>query len=279
MSHFILGSRATNLPAGFLAGNLNISKLLNFLPTLIFILLILTSSLFAQTPDELMLEGNKFYQTGQYENAVDAYHKILSQGYESEALYYNLGNAYFKSGKVGFAILSYEKGLKLSPGDDDLSYNLRIANARTVDKITELPKLFIIQWWDVLITSFSLSGWSFIVILMYLIFLTSIGLYLLSGKIRIQRLAFLAGSSSLAVFIICVVILISRYNREAATNYGILTDQAYSVKIAPDIKSNDAFVIHEGIKFAVEDHVSDWYKIRMLDGKVGWIQKSAFGQI
>ena len=234
-------------------------------------------SLFAQTPEELMQQGNKFYQTGQYETAIEAYQKILSQGYESDALYYNLGNAYFKTSKLGYAILNYEKGLKLSPGDEDLAYNLKIANARTVDKITELPKLFILQWWDVLITTFSVPGWSLIVIALYLIFLASIGLYLLSGSIKIQKLSFLFGSSSLAVLIISVVI--SRYDHEATTNYGILLEPAYSVKIAPDIKSNDAFVIHEGIKFTVEDHLSNWYKIRMVDGKVGWIQKDSFGQI
>ncbi len=242
-------------------------------------MLILGGTSFAQSPEELMLQGNKFYQAGQFEAAIGAYRKILSQGYESYALYYNLGNAYFKSNKLGYAILSYEKGLKLSPGDDDLTYNLRIANARTVDKITELPKIFILQWWDVLITTFSVTGWALIVILLYLVFLTSIGLYLLSGKIRIQRLVFLTGSSALAILIISIVILISRYNHEAAADHGVLTEQAYSVKVSPDIKSNDAFVIHEGIKFIVEDHVNDWFKIRMVDGKVGWIQKSAFGQI
>ena len=273
MSYLILRNVVTKNPK---INFLNATKIILMYTCVI---LIVNISLFAQTPEELMQQGNKFYQTGQYETAIEAYQKILSQGYESYALYYNLGNAYFKAGKLGYAILNYEKGLKISPGDEDLSYNLKIANARTVDKITELPKLFILQWWDLLITTFSVPGWSLIVIFLYLIFLISIGLYLLSGRLRIQRLSFLTGSASLAVLIISVVILISRYDHEATTNYGILLEPAYSVKIAPDIKSNDAFVIHEGIKFTVEDHLSDWYKIRMVDGKVGWIQKNSFGQI
>jgi len=270
MKHIILRSKTTkNLEEVFYKSKLVFSVMILFF----------CGSSFAQSPEELMQQGNKHYQAEQFEDAIESYQKILSQGYESYALYYNLGNAYFRSGKLGYAILSYEKGLKLSPGNEDLSYNLKIANARTVDKITELPKLFIIQWWDVLITSFSVSGWSYIVIVIYLIFLTSIGLYLLSGKIKIQRLSFLTGSASLAVFIISIVILISRYNHEATTNYGVLLEPIYSVKISPDTKSNDAFVIHEGIKFTVEDRVNDWYKIKMVDGKVGWIQRNSFGQI
>lgn len=252
---------------------------------LLFYLTLYTTEIFAQSPEQLMMMGNKFYQEQKYEEAIESYQKLLSQGYESAALYYNLGNAYFRLGKLGYAILNYEKGLKLSPGDEDLLYNIKIANARTSDKITELPKLFIVQWWEILITSFSINSLTVITILVYLIFLTSIGFYFLSNsfdkskKVNIQRTAFIVGSTSFIVLIIAAIILIARYNHEAATNYGILLEPAYSAKVAPDSKSNDAFVIHEGIKFIVEDHVNDWVKIRLVDGKVGWIHKDVYGEI
>lgn len=252
----------------------NLSKIF----TIIFLLLC-GYNLYAQSSEEIMLQGNKFYQAGQFEQAIETYQNILSQGFESAALYYNLGNAYFKAGRLGYAILSYEKGLKLAPGDEDLQYNLKIANARTADKLTGVPKLFIVQWWEVLLTSFSVTGWSIITIFIYLIFLSSIGLYLLSRKINIQKTAFMIGSISLSVLIISAFVLFSRYNHEATTNYGILLNSVYSVKVSPDERSNDAFVIHEGIKFTLEDHVNDWIKIRLVDGKIGWVQKNAIGQI
>lgn len=243
------------------------------------VMIILNSFTLAQIPDELMKEGNKYFQEKDYTSAIDAYHKILSQGIQSAPLYYNLGNAYFKSGRIGHAILNYEKGLKLSPGDEDLAYNLQIANSRTVDKITELPSIFIVKWWEILITSFSFTGWSIITIFLYILFLTSIGLYLLSKNFNVQRISFFSGSISLSVLIVATVILISRYNHEASTDYGILLNPIYSVKTSPDIKSNDAFVIHEGIKFVVEDNVNEWVKIKLVDGKIGWIEKRAFEQI
>lgn len=245
----------------------------------ILILLFISLNLFAQSPDELMKNGNKFYQEGQFEQAVQTYQKIISQGFESGAVYYNLGNAYFKSGKLGSAIFCYEKGLKLEPNDEDLSYNLRIAQARTFDKITELPKLFIIAWWEGLVTSFSVSAWSLIVILIFWILLISFAVYYFSRNSRFQKISFFSSSISLAVLIVVVVLLFARVNREAATNYGILLQQTYSVKVSPDVKGSDAFVIHEGIKFSIEDHVNDWVKIRLVDGKIGWIQNSVMGQI
>ncbi len=243
------------------------------------ILFSLTGRSFSQSPDQLMLDANNLYQEGQYENAIQSYQKILSQGYESGPLYFNLGNAYFRTGKLGYAIFNYEKGLKLDPNDDDLIYNLRIANSRTVDKISELPKLFIISWWEGIVTSLTITGWSVMVILFYLILIASIAVYLLVRKVQLQRFAFMSGSFSLAILILLSVMLFSRINREASTDYGILLSPSYSVKASPDSKSSDAFVIHEGIKFTIEDHVSDWDKIRLVDGKVGWIERNSIGQI
>ena len=241
--------------------------------------ILFAAGLFAQTPDELMSSGNQYYHDGQYDAAIQTYQKILSQGFESGSLYYNLGNAYFKSGKLGWAIFNYEKGLKIEPNDDDLAYNLRIANARTFDKIQELPKLFIVSWWEGLVTAFSVTGWSILAILFYVVLIASIAVYLLVRRAVFQRLAFMSGSISLAVLLLTFVFLFARVGRESSTNYGILLASTYSVKVSPDSKSNDAFVIHEGIKFSLEDNVSNWVKIRLADGKVGWIENEALGQI
>lgn len=252
---------------------------LNLYFYLMILLLINIEKTYAQSPDYLMRLGNKYYQEQKYEEAIDTYKKILSKGYESSALYYNLGNTYFRLGKLGYAILNYEKALKLSPGDEDVNYNLKIANARTVDRITELPKLFIVQWWEILITSLSLNNWALLTIVFYILLLSCIGIYLLSRKVSLQKFAYYTGIISIVIFLFTSAILISRYNYEKTRNYGILLEPSYTVKVAPDYRSNDAFVIHEGIKFIVEDHVNNWSKIRLADGKVGWLPDKVFEKI
>lgn len=246
---------------------------------LIFIFLLIAVKLLAQSPDELMKKANEFYNQKNYAEAISLYEKIISQGYESSSLYYNLGNAYFREGKLGFAILNYEKGLKLDPDDEDINFNLRLANSRTVDKISEVPKIFLIEWWESLITFFSISFLTFIIVLFVWILIASIAVYFFSKKIFIQRISFLVGSFSLAFLFLFAVIFIARLNRESSLNYGILTEQIYSVKTSPDEKSNDSFLIHEGIKFSIEDEVGNWVKIKLADGKVGWIEKNSFGKI
>ncbi len=250
-----------------------------FTTAAIILVIFFTKDIFAQSPEDLMKRANKSYQEQNYSAAISDYQKILSQGYESGALYFNLGNSFFKDGRIGLAIFNYEKGLKLEPNNEDLVYNLKIANARTFDKITEVPKLFIVAWWEGLVTLFGVSGWSLLVVIVFWILLGSIAFYFFSKKNRIQRIAFLTASGSLSILIILAVLLFARISRESSSNYGILLESTYTVKVTPDLKSNDAFVIHEGIKFKVEDSVGEWVRIRLIDGKIGWVQNKAIGQI
>ncbi|PKL90307.1 MAG: hypothetical protein CVV23_00185 [Ignavibacteriae bacterium HGW-Ignavibacteriae-2] len=229
--------------------------------------------------ENLMEKANKHYQEEQFNEAIVEYNKIIDQGYVSDALFYNLGNSYFRINQLGYAILNYERGLKLSPNDDDLKYNLEIANARTVDKIKNVPKLFITEWWELLLTSLSINGWSVLVSLSFITLLLSLTFYFVGKSGRIQRIGFMSGSISFAVFVLFIIILFSVYNREMSTDYGVVIKTEVSAKQTPDQKSSDVFIIHEGLKFELEDKVNDWSKIRLSDGKVGWLPNNSFEKI
>lgn len=82
--------------------------------------------------------ANQFYSDGNYEDAVNQYESILNSGYESSELYFNLGNAYFKLNQIPSAILYYEKARKLAPEDEQINFNLSLANSRIVDKMEPL---------------------------------------------------------------------------------------------------------------------------------------------
>ncbi len=246
---------------------------------IIFLFITFSVSAASSEVDKIMQEANQMYQEGKYEEAVKLYNKIIDNDYEGAELYYNLGNAYFKLNKLGYAILYYEKALKLAPDDSDIQYNLKIAKARTIDRIQEIPQLFFVEWWNVLVTSFSVTTWATIVLVFYLVLLIAIGLFFLSKNVKIQKQAFLFGSFAFAILILTVILLFARIKRETSSKYGVLTEQVQSVKVSPDDNSDDAFVIHEGIKFEIEDELKDWVKIKLSDGKVGWLKKETFGII
>ena len=126
---------------------------------------------FAQEPANLFDTANQSYQDAQYEKASEQYKMVVQSGFESAALYYNLGNANFQLGKLAEAILYYEKAKKIDPTDKDILYNLKLANSRVVDKIEVIPNFFFIDWYLELV---QLKGTDFWAYCFGFIFMTSL---------------------------------------------------------------------------------------------------------
>jgi Tetratricopeptide repeat len=229
--------------------------------------------------DDMMKKGNDAYQNGKYQDAITDYENLIKDGYEGVSLYYNLGNAYYKDGKLGYAILYYEKALKLSPNDDDIQHNLAIANTKTIDRINTLPKFFIFQWWESLLAFFSVKGWTYFTYSLFILILVAAGIYFFMKNPLIQRYSFFGGLAILVLFILSVVMLTINVNRDLNVKNGIIIAQVVSAKLSPDTKSNDAFVIHEGLKVKMEDRVDNWVEVRLNDGKIGWLPENDIAQI
>ncbi len=257
----------------------SLSSKINFIWYFAIIFLVTSTFSFASEQEDLMKQGNQFYQNKQYENAIDDYQKVINLGFESTSLYYNLGNAYYRDGKIGLAILYYEKALRLSPGDDDVIHNLTIANTKTVDKIDTLPKFFLFQWWESLLALFTIKGWTNLVYIFYLLLLASIGTYFFAKKSSLQRYSFFSGLISALFLIVTSIFLIINLNRELNVKNAIVINATATVKLSPDPSSNDAFIVHEGLKVTELDKVENWIKIRLQDGKEGWIQQNEIGTI
>ncbi|HUI31380.1 MAG TPA: tetratricopeptide repeat protein [Candidatus Acidoferrales bacterium] len=252
---------------------------IKFLSATAFLLFLISDFVFASEADDLMKQGNQFYQNKQYEQAVEAYQNVINMGYVGTSLYYNLGNSYYREGKIGYAILFYEKALEISPGDDDVLHNLAIANTKTVDKIDTLPKFFLFQWWESILALFPESGWTFAVYLFYLLLLVSIGLYFFARGLNLQKYSVYSGLISALFLIITAALWIVSANRALTVKNAVVLEPTTVVKLAPDSTSNDAFVIHEGLKVRELDRVESWVKIRLQDGKEGWIQQNEIGMI
>jgi len=240
---------------------------------IILFILIFSKINFAQ-PENLLQQGNKFYQKGNYQKAVEVYSKLVNEGYESEELFFNLGNAYYRLNQIGYAILNYEKALKLSPGDEDAKYNLAIAHAKTKDKIEVMPKPFFTEWWHSFINLFSVSGWTILTYIFYLIFLSSIALYFFAREIKIQKYSFFSSLILGGIFFFTAFMLLMKLNYENNFHFGIVVENSAAAKLSPYENSNDAFIIHEGTKVTLEDKVDNWIKIKLPDGKVGWLQNT-----
>jgi len=245
----------------------------------IFYLLIFLSSLAKADSNSIMQTANEYYKNNRYQLAIEEYNKLLLDGFAGTSLYYNLGNAHYRLGKVGYAILYYEKALKLSPNDEDVTHNLALAKLNLKDKVDTLPPFFIFNLWEGILAAFSVTGWTIIVYIIFILVLIVFVVYFFSRSVTEQRISFFTGIGLTVILLLTISLLIVKMNKEFNTKDGIIIETSVIVKSSPDYSSKDSFQIHEGLKVRIEDNVDDWVKIRLDDGKIGWITEKSLGII
>src|ERR1700744_4091285 len=141
---------------------------------------------------QLFDKANALYAKGQYNQALDSYQQLLKGGFQSPAVYFNMGNASYKNGDIAPAILYLEKAHKMAPADDDINYNLKYVNLKTIDKIVPLPEFFLTRWWHTFILNFStgtLALWSILFVLSGSLVLIC---YFFGGSVLAKRISFYA---------------------------------------------------------------------------------------
>jgi tetratricopeptide (TPR) repeat protein len=228
-----------------------------------------------QTAEQMFRQGNQEYQQGKFREALEAYRKVHDAGYGGPALYYNLGNALYKTGDVPHAILFYERARRLMPGDDDLRHNLQLANLMLTDKIEPAPRLFLSDWWDGLKAAFSLDGMTLAVLLLFAVTMGGWSGMVLAGSYSARRTWFISAVAGGLLTVASVAVLWARIGDLHRIDEAIITVQITTIKNSPDAASSDAFVLHSGVKVQITDAVEKWLKIRLVDGKVGWMEKDA----
>lgn len=226
-------------------------------------------------PLALFDQANSAYQQERFEEAIVLYDSILNQGYEHAETFYNLANAHFRSGNLGLAILNYERTIQLNPKDEDAAHNLNLAQKQVVDEFNVVPTPALTRIFTDYSSIFSSSVWSIIGLSFLVFMVVLLGVFLF--KSRNTFLLTLAG-----VFFILALIFegtaYGKYNLEQQ-EWAILTDLNGYVKSAPAERSQDLFILHEGTKVQVLDAFEGYSKIKLPDGKIGWIESQTISVI
>jgi hypothetical protein len=223
--------------------------------------------------------ANQLYNASKYEGAIRKYQFVISQGFESYDLYYNLGNAYYKSGKITFAIINYERAKKLAPNDDDIRYNLDLARTQIVDNIVSLPQGGFLGWWKQLISSRSINFWGVTSLITFFAFLSLFGLFLLSSTFRVKRFAFWCSIAAISISAITFAFGSSLKSRLINHNTAVITDRSVRVKASPSETGTELFIVHEGVTVQLTDELGDWVYINLPDGNKGWVKVTAMVRI
>jgi tetratricopeptide (TPR) repeat protein len=226
------------------------------------------------TAQALFEKGNAYYAKAQYSEAVAAYQKIIDDGGQSPALYFNMGNASYKSGDIPSALLYYEKAHKLAPGDDDINFNIRFANLKNTDKVDAIPDFFLDRWWTVFMLSFSISALSVMSIVFMLLGSAILVVYVFANSVSLKKFSFYG--SLLLYFLFAVAFFVA--GRQTSYFQGhrqaIIFTSSVNVKNSPAEKSTTLFVVHDGTKVNVLDNSPGWMEIGLPNGNEGWIKTS-----
>lgn len=244
---------------------------------LLFVAMLATLSATASTAH--WEAGNRAYIDGDYNKAIEEYTAILDGGEYSMKLYYNLANAYFKTGANGKAILYYNKALRIAPSQEDIRHNLALAEAQTKDRIVAIPEFFVNRWGRTVRNSMSCMTWSVLSLSTLGLALIFGLLFLLASRLGVRKTGFYGALCSLVLFIATTSFAISSRNDMLSHDEAIVMGTAVSVKSSPDRSATDLFVLHEGTKVKVVTEVDEWCEIVIADGKKGWTERKNIKEI
>ncbi len=229
--------------------------------------------------DSLWDQANTAYINADYRRAIELYHAIENQDLASAKLYYNTGNAYFRDGKIGQAILYYNKALNLAPGDPDIRYNLDVANSYTKDHIQSVPEFFAHKWVRSVRQTLSGNAWGILSVIFLAVMLFSTMVYLLVRIPLFRKIGFFTAIAALFLFIVSTSFAVVERRHYISPSDAIVMNAAVSVKASPDKTGTDLFVLHEGTKVSVGNRMDSWVEITISDGKKGWIESKAIAMI
>lgn len=238
---------------------------------LVILFLLISSVSFAQNSNELFASANALYKNGKYQEAIKLYNKIEAEDKVSSELYYNLGNCYYKLNKVAPTIYNYEKALKLNPNNEDAQNNLIFAKRLTLDRIEVLPKTALQRFNESFLQKLSYDGWAITAVLFSILVAVLFLLYYFAHSSSKKRLFFIGSIISLLLLITSLGITFNQYKKAKSTVEAIIFAEKTPVKSEPTKNADETFTLHEGTKVNVIDAVDDWKKIKLSDGKIGWM--------
>ena len=241
------------------------------------VLLLLLAPMAAQAATKA--EADSAYINGNYQEAIKGYEYMLKQGASAE-LYYNLGNAYYRTENITRAVLNYERALLLSPGDADIRFNLQLARSKTIDKIVPESEMFFVTWYRSLVNLMSVDGWGRMALVSLAIVIVLFLVYLFSARVWVQKLGFFGGIALLVVFVFSNFFAWQQRQQLLYRQGAIVIAPSVAVKSTPAQNGTDLFILHEGTKVVITDSsMKNWREVRLADGKKGWLESKKIEMI
>lgn len=232
------------------------------------------------TGEQLAAMADSAYAADNYRRAQDLYSQALKVDGSSSVLFYNLGNAYYRQGNLGMAIVNYERALKLDPTNADARKNLEFVNSKITDKQIIDNGSYMQSVWEGTVGYFKADTWAMLAMVLFAIFLGSLAVYIFSSAVKVKKAGFFGGLIVFILTVCAVVISFAAANRVNSNNYAIILPPASQLSTSPRearSQSEQAFLLHEGTKVEIIDSISNpgegmWYEVMVGRGERAWVK-------
>ena len=228
----------------------------------------------ASTPAELFGAGNDAYEKGRFEEAAAAYETIVGYGVLDPRVLYNLGNAYFKLGRLGPAILQYERAVRLAPWDREARENLEFARGRIRDRVAEPEAPYPVKALQQVLDVVPTDALTALFLALYLAVGGLAGACLLSREALRQRILIYAALTAVLCAAAAGGALAYRIHEANATEAIVMQDRV-DVRSGPAADNTVLFTVHEGTRVEVRNRLEGWCQVSLPNALSGWVPASA----
>ena len=214
------------------------------------------------------------YASDDFEGALAGFKELEKLGYESEELFYNMGNTYYKmSGYIAYAVLYYERALKLDPSYKDARANLDFAHQFTLDKIEKVPEFVLVTWFKSFRETLSSDGWAYVALASLVLVAILLLVFRFGRSMAVRKISFVFAIIVAIFMLLSVIFSFGLRSEILGTDGAIVINPVSSVKSSPNASGKSLFIIHEGTKVTILEELGEWNKVELSDGRQGWILK------
>lgn len=215
-------------------------------------------------------EANRLYDSAKYEAAAQLYRQTAAVYPASAQVWYNLGNACYKSGKIGFSIAAYRKAVKLDPTDEDIRHNLDFVFAKSSDKIAPVPAPFLVRQTDIVANVFTAGGWALGATLLGALGLFGFLVYIFVKNYRAKKTGLLASGLFWSVSFVFVALAAHRYYY-AQDSCAVVVAPSADILAEPTENGTRLLILNEGATLKLKNHEAGWIKVELPNGTQGFV--------
>lgn len=242
----------------------------------------------ASQAQSLAIQADSAYNQQDYNTAVRLYHQAMNNEGVSPQLYYNLGNTYYRLGKLGRSVLYYRRALNLDPSFSEARDNLAFVNTQILDK-PEDDSSFLGNLHRSILEKLSPNAWAWTAFALFAITLILAALYVFSSSIALRKVGFFGGFIFLVIFIYALVIAHQSSSGAFNTSYAVIITPTSNLSTSPGGQNENSKIIplHEGTVVEITDSIvlpgetssPLWYNVKINNSTSAWARSADLERI